>query len=234
MLHRKARLVVIVSCIFSFVYGAYHPDDLYYSIAFIKNIVKHHEVGALAPSSSFLAHEITKPIQEHTVATQPVYVLEVGAGTGVFTQKIIDILEDKKVPYILDVIEINKDYVDILKKRFSEYTAVTVHECSVLDWHPSYRYDHIVSGLPFTVMPSDVVIDIVDYYEKVVKPHGTISYFEYILTASLKRMTLFGDHKKEFIKKREHLKNFRQKWHTRTKKVYRNIPPAYVHHLSRS
>src|SRR5207302_359093 len=47
-------------------------------------------------------------------------------------------------------------------------------------------YDFIVSGLPFNNFPVELVRDIFAGYQRLLKPDGTLSFFEYTLVRELK------------------------------------------------
>lgn len=70
---------------------------------------KWKQVGAVAPSSRFLAQAIT----EHVTPSDD--VLEIGAGTGVFTE----VLTQKVPTQQLHVVEINPDY----QEQLNDYAA---------------------------------------------------------------------------------------------------------------
>jgi phosphatidylethanolamine/phosphatidyl-N-methylethanolamine N-methyltransferase len=186
------------------------------------------EVGAIAPSSKYLGYEISNYVVS---PEQPINVIEVGPGTGAFTQIIADKLKPKDR---LDVIEYNAPFVEVLKEKMKGYPNVHIHCISITDWKPDYKYDIMVSSLPFNVFSEDFVKAILSHYENIMKPDSMISYFEYMLFPSLKKMLLTGEKKNEFQKLHSILGDFRNKYEINTKKVFLNFPPAYVHNLKMS
>ena len=183
-------------------------------------------VGAILPSSPYLAEKITKNIRK---SDKPLKILEVGAGTGVFTTLIGAKL---KPDDILDVIELNSNFCDILKRSFEEERNIKVHCVSIMDWNPEYKYDFIISGLPFNAFNPELVRNILDKYQELIKPGGMISYFEYMFLANIKRIVLSEKEKAESEGTLLNVTEFRNKFKVQRDRVWLNMPPAYVYHLS--
>ncbi len=195
-------------------------------LVFALEIVKKPgEVGAIAPSSKHLGKVISQNVQSNS---NPLNVIEVGPGTGAFTKIIADKLkkEDR-----LDVIEYNPEFVKVLKEKFKSYSNVFIHCESITDWKPDYKYDYMVSSLPFNVFEIDFVQKILSHYEDIMKPDGIISYFEYMLFPKIKKRMLSQDKKDNFIKLHKVLSDFRGKYQINKKRVFRNFPPANVYNL---
>ncbi len=198
-------------------------------LTFISEIIrKPGEVGAVAPSSKYLGIEISNYVKS---PSEPINVIEVGPGTGAFTKIIADKL---KATDRLDVIEFNPEFVKVLKEKMNDYPNVFVHCLSITDWKPDYKYDYMVSSLPFNVFDDSFVKVILNHYEDIMKPNSMISYFEYMLFPKLKKMLLSGTKKENFLKLHKVLDDFRNKYEINTKKVFINFPPAYVHNLKLS
>jgi len=183
------------------------------------------KVGAVAPSSPLLAKAITKHIVKKDA---PIRVLEVGAGTGVFTEKIIAKLGKED---ILDVIEVDAELVEILREKFKAYSNVHIHWMSILDWRPNYKYDYIVSGLPFNALGVDFVIAVLDTYMQSIKNNGILSYFEYIWVSYIRTFFSRGPAKTNYIKSKLILSKFRKNFEFDKDFVLCNVPPAYAYHL---
>ncbi len=199
------------------------------------------QVGAIAPGSPYLAKEISKQIESAYAlnqANQPLRVLEAGGGCGALTADIEKRLGEINRGYILDVIEIDPGYCQVLHQKFSHNPNIRIHCADVSAWNPGYQYDVIISSLPFTSLPSDLVVRIVEQFKKLTKKGGFISYFEYILLADMKKAylgvkELFVEEqpKKEFEKKVSTLSNFRKEFGIESKRVFLNVMPAEIHHL---
>ena len=96
---------------------------------------------------------------------------------------------------------------------------------------PRATYDVIVSGLPLNNFAVDEVRRILDGLAKLAQPGGTLSFFEYI---AMRRMKAIVSGPAE----RRRLSGIRRAMHDEFKiheirrdAVWRNIPPAWVHHV---
>ena len=193
---------------------------------FVLEIIrKPGEVGAIAPSSKFLGEAISSYIKS---PEEPVNVIEVGPGTGAFTKIIADKLKPKDR---LDVIEYNQKFVEVLQEKFKDYPNVSVHCISITDWKPDYKYDFMVSSLPFNVFDAEFVKMILTHYENIIKPGGILSYFEYLFYPEIKKRILSNEKKENYLNLHKILKQFRKKYEMNTVKVFKNFPPACVHNL---
>jgi phospholipid N-methyltransferase len=233
-LYRSISLVLVTVLTIALVHQAAHTmwgDDY---LSFFKGIIKNPlQVGAITPCSTFVATEITKHIarNEHTEQSQPLYVLEAGGGSGIFTTKLEQMLDAQKVPYHLDVIEINPEYAQLLRERFAHNPSIAVHACDIVSWKPAYQYDCIISSLPFTNIPYETVEQILHTYAEIIKPQGMLSYIEYRWLADIKGLLLSAEQKKEYQKKRSLIAAFKEQFSRESVTVWANIPPVHVHHL---
>lgn len=188
-------------------------------------------VGAAAPSSGFLAKKITKNIKEpenRIEKEKPLKILEVGAGTGVFTEEIVKKMGPND---ILDVIEIDSGFCDILKNKFGHNKNVSVYGVSILDFDPGYKYDFIVSGLPFNAFDFKFVSAVLEKYKSIIENNGMVSYFEYALVGAFRKLFLFGDSKVDFKKNVQVRKDFIKQYGIDRDFILINFPPAYVYHM---
>lgn len=193
------------------------------------------QVGAIAPCSSRVAQEISKhintAINNRTDTKQPMHILEVGGGCGALTEEIEKKLNETGEMYLLDVLEIDAHYCTILQEKFKHNPRVQIRCVDATTWSPSYCYDVIISSLPFTSLPNEVVMAMVNQFKNLVKKGGFISYLEYILLARLKKAFLLGEKKKEFEEKISVLSDFKKDFGIETTKIWLNIMPANIHHL---
>lgn len=186
-------------------------------------------VGAVSPCSVFVAYEIIKYVAQNN--QQALRVLEVGGGSGALTRELEKVLTNKKVDYILDVIEIDPEYSALLQKRFAHNKNITIYCKNVLEFNPGYQYDYIISSLPFTTMDTELITQILKYYEAMIISGGILSYVEHMWFPELQQKMLNGDEKQLFAKKRTVVNTFKDTYLMETVNVYRNITPLYVHHL---
>jgi phospholipid N-methyltransferase len=135
-------------------------------------------------------------------------------------------------------VELNGHFVALLQRRFDQdwlfrtrrHQVRLVHG-PVEDMEGDGVYDYIVSGLPFNNFPVSLVREIFQVYCRLLKPGGTLSYFEYSLIRQLQT---------PFVNRRERRRLFRvgrvvgryiRSCEVRRQRIFMNVPPALVHHL---
>ncbi len=201
-------------------------------MTFFKGILRNpFQVGAFSPCSRFVGQEITRPVTQHAT-TKKLRVLEVGAGSGVFTTQLEDILSKKGIDYVVDVIEIDQEYCKTLNERFKNNKQFVLHCMSILDFTPEEPYDYIVSSLPFTTMPEDLVKNILNKYKTISKKGTKLSFVEHIWLPDIKEFFLKGKEKEVYKTKRKMVSDFKNEFPHETVRVYANITPLYVYHLT--
>jgi phosphatidylethanolamine/phosphatidyl-N-methylethanolamine N-methyltransferase len=194
-------------------------------VAFMVGLIKDPStVGALAPSSSYVAQELAQPLSAHA---GPRRILEIGAGTGQITDTLVTKITDQDT---LDVVELNKDFCTILSNKYANYTNVTVFSGSILDWNPEQPYDFIICTLPFNRFPYSLVEKIIMHAHDLIAPGGTFSYIELKYLGYFKQLFLSRDELKEFTLVRAYMKQFNQQCCYQKTTVLRNFPPAEVYH----
>lgn len=176
--------------------------------SFIKQYIKRpRTVGAILPSSKYLAGRMIENI-DFSCAD---YIMEYGPGTGVFTEQI---LKNRKRNTVILLLESNKDFYNLLKKKFGDELNLYIINDSA-EYIEKYliRYDipcldYIVSGLPFASLPHNVSTNILKQTQRYLKKEGKFITFQYTLL------------KKDFIGQFFSEVNI--------KREVRNLPPAYV------
>ncbi len=191
---------------------------------FLRNF---HTTGAIAPSSRFLGAALARYL---TPEGPPRKILEVGPGTGSVTRSI---LRRMRPDDHLEVVELNDAFVDVLKRNFQTdplFAAVAdravVHHDRVQALPQQQQFDVVVSGLPLNNFAADDVRSILESYQQLLKPGGTLSFFEYMFfrparSALPGRMRQVHQVLHPWLTKYE----FRRDW------VWMNVPPAWVHHV---
>jgi len=196
-------------------------------------------VGAIAPSSRFLARVVTRLIPQDDGGLR---VMEAGAGTGALTAEILRRLPERSH---LDIYEINPDFASHLAARFVHAAApgnngstrrhtdltVTVHNRKVQDVPPHPRYDVIVSGLPLNNFDPAVVRAILRTLFAALKPGGILVYFEYLLIREIKALTTGKQERRRLRRVGRITGDFLGRYEFRRESVFLNIPPAVVHYL---
>ena len=141
-----------------------------------KFIQKPKEIGSIVPSSSFLTKKMLANLPWNSIET----LVELGAGTGVFTDFIT---ENKKESCQILVIEQDFDMRKALQRKYSEfYYGVKAEK---LDWllqrNNLPQADCIVSGLPFAAFSESLRDKIMEAVTHSLKPGGIFVAFQYSL-----------------------------------------------------
>jgi len=196
------------------------------------------DTGALLPSSRFLARalasELRKGVPQGT-STNPYRILEVGPGTGSVTR---EILRQLRPGDHLDAVELNGRFVALLKRRFVKEWLFHFHRQQVKVIHSAVEdlpgegvYDFIVSGLPLNNFPVAHVRRIFQVYERLLKPGGTLTYFEYVLIRQLKTPFVNRRERRRLYRVGRVVGDYIRDFQVRRQKVLINVPPAIVRHL---
>lgn len=182
-------------------------------------------IGAIAESSEQLAHMITSEVPASGPQKR---ILEVGAGTGVFTKKLIEKLQPGDQ---LDVVELMPELCAILDKEFKDQTQVTIFCGDILDWTPNQGYSYIVSGLPFNSFPSELVTKITNHLVRLANPDASCSFFEYKWLPAIRNIFMNDEEKLVFTATRTAITDFVKRYEKHNTSVFFNMPPALVHFL---
>lgn len=210
------------------------PSSLQNYLTFFTQFRKRFETtGAIAPSSRFLAAAMTRYLAARN-NSQPVRILEVGPGTGPVTNRIIELLQPHDQ---LHLVELNPDFVNTLNQRFNAephwITAkhqTAIHQLSLQNYESEAPFDFIISGLPLNNFPAQLVNELVDTYFKLLKPGGTLSYFEYMFVRPIRKRLTRGAEQLRISQIDERLAEQCRKTRVRRDNVWLNIPPAWVQH----
>ncbi len=195
-------------------------------LVFLKQFVRNFaHTGAVTASSRFLAHAITDHVRP---GHEPVNILEVGAGTGAFTQRLVKLLRpgDRLVVY-----EINKEFADLLRKRFGGNSQVEIVCAPIQDIKRKPTFDFIVAGLPLNNFPPELVRGILETLRDVAKPGATASYFEYAAIRRLKSPFVGKAERERLRRVAAVMAEFLHRHHIRSRFVLFNVPPAFARQL---
>lgn len=203
------------------------------SFHFLRNLQgSFTSIGALLPTSLYAARAMAS---EFARRVGPRTVLEVGAGTGAITRAIVEQMgpDDRLVAY-----ELNQEFVAFLRQRFEQEPAfrrvrdqVTIVHGDVTTIDRSQRFDHIISAIPFTNLPANLVEAILDCYRAILKPDGTLTYIEYAYLRALKRRFMDDGQRLQVDAANAVLDTVLERHEFRCDTVLRNAPPAWIHHL---
>lgn len=146
-------------------------------VAFLyKFFLEPGKIGSITPSSSFLTSAMLADLPWDRMET----IVELGAGTGVFTHFIA---EHKKESGQVLVIE--RDFVMCKLLRIAHptfhYGAKAERLDWLLHWHNLPPADCIISGLPFAAFSKPLRHEIVAAVYRSLKPGGIFVAFQYSL-----------------------------------------------------
>ncbi|QDX92739.1 methyltransferase domain-containing protein [Brevibacillus laterosporus] len=151
----------------------YVRDKVRFFTTFVKSP---REVGSVTPSSARLSKRMLEGINWSEVTS----VAELGAGTGVFTQKLKHkILPDTKVFVYEQDHKLRAD----LQNRFPSFHHHSDAQCLSADLEQAgvEQVDVIISGLPFMNFPPELREQIVAEVIQSLKPGGAFVAFQYSL-----------------------------------------------------
>ena len=171
-------------------------------------------VGAVAPSSPALAERMMKSAEVGRAR----HVLELGPGTGAFTQAILDSMP-KESRYL--GIELNETFVAELKTRFpsQDFQIAGAQEFDfaayLADKEP---FDVIISGLPWTAFPRSLQEAILNNVMPHLSTGGRFATFAY-----------FGFHRLPSGQRFRGLLHQTLTGVKTSRVVWGNVPPAFVY-----
>ncbi|MEX0680614.1 MAG: rRNA adenine N-6-methyltransferase family protein [Balneolales bacterium] len=162
------------------------------------------------PSSRYLARDAVRMVVERLEkpGREPISILEVGAGTGIFTEHIVSALgkQDR-----FDVVELNNYFCNILKHRFTSSSTCKIYHQDILTFQPACKYDFVLSSLPYERIPTSVTRKLWEHKLSLCKPDSFIIYYKYLN---------FNHFRSRFEKQLVRSNLFDEKV------VFLNIPPA--------
>ncbi|WP_346888764.1 rRNA adenine N-6-methyltransferase family protein [Clostridium sp. UBA1056] len=175
---------------------------------FIKEFLKNpRNVGAIAPSSKYLSNKIVENINFRDCKC----IVEYGAGTGIFTEKVIN---RKSEDTLLLVFESNIIFYKELYYRYINKKNVKIINDGAenikiyLEKYNILEVDYIISGLPFTSLPLNISQNILENTKRVLKENGLFITFQYSMIKRNFFMHYFPN--------------------IDVDKVMLNVPPAYI------
>ena len=92
-------------------------------------------------------------------------------------------------------------------------------------------YDFIVSGLPINNFPVAQVREVFRAYQRLLKPGGTVSFFEYVLIRQLKSPFVNRRERRRLYRVGLVVERYLRDGQFRRQRVWFNFPPAYARHL---
>lgn len=148
------------------------------NLLFFRNFLRHpNRVGWLLPSSKYVVNSVLRPVDWNAARL----LVEYGPGTGTFTRRI---LERMRPDAKLIAFEVDPDFCSFLRKTISdprfhlfEESAANVH--SVLKRFEPSQADAVVSGIPFTTIPPELRIQIIQSTHSALRMGGQFLVYQF-------------------------------------------------------
>jgi phosphatidylethanolamine/phosphatidyl-N-methylethanolamine N-methyltransferase len=178
------------------------------NLNFFKEFLKQRRVvGAISPSSKFLAKRMVASIDFNKARV----IVEFGAGTGIFTKEILKHMHPEAK---LLVFETQASFCELIKSEISDNRMLLINDSAekvgeYLNQSGFEKADHIVSSLPFTVIPTQIKMGILNQSVKFLNTKGSFIQFQYSLNAHKLLKSKFKNVKLDFTPM--------------------NIPPAFIY-----
>ena len=92
-------------------------------------------------------------------------------------------------------------------------------------------YDFMISGLPLNNFSPELVEDIYQSYERLLKPAGTLTSFEYVWVRQMKMPFVSAAERSRLTKLTQYLEEKIHRYQIGAEIVFLNVPPAVARHL---
>lgn len=185
-------------------YSHSNPHNILKTI-FFQNFLKNwKETGSIVPSSRFLTKKMLSAID----FSKDLTILELGPGTGVFTQEILCRMRPEAS---LTALEINSDFITHLRKiRDKKFHLLETSAENISSVLKGEKADVIISGIPFSTIKKDVRERMLVEIKNNLADGGSFIQFQYSLDLYDFLKKLFNNNIKISF-------------------VSLNIPPAFVY-----
>jgi len=190
--------------------------------------------GALLPSSRFLARALVRYVAAGREG-QPRRILEAGPGTGAVTRRLVAAMGPNDR---LDLAECNEQFVHRLRQHLQTdpllgraAERIRLFHLPVQELVCESGYDVIVCGLPFNNFPAELVEQILGTLLNLLRPGGTLSFFEYMALRRLRMLWARGEEQQRLRAIERVMSRVFEQRRVQVDWVWLNLPPAWVHHL---
>lgn len=205
-------------------------------VTFLKQTLKtFRTTGAIAPSSPFLGRAMVKQLPRTGHFPADFRVLEVGPGTGPITEVVAKRMHGQGH---LELWEINPDFVEHLRRRIEKQKCfepmrarIHIEQGDIRSKVAGPHYDAILSGLPFNNFSPDEVTGFLEHFRALLKPGGTLSYFEYVAIRKLQAPFVSKERRVRLKVISQVVEEFAREHQLKSDIVPINFPPARVRHL---
>lgn len=147
-------------------------------VLFAKNFFKHPKMlGSVVPSSRFLIERLLKQVN----FTRARVIVEYGPGVGTFTREILRRMDQDAV---LLVLETNLEFVHFLRQSLADPRLRVVHGSAAdvqkaLNAQGLQHADYVISGIPFSTLPSDVRSTVLRATRSVLGKEGAFLVYQF-------------------------------------------------------
>lgn len=137
-------------------------------------------VGAVSPSTKFLGEKMLENVDFESSKL----IIELGPGTGVFTDLII---KRMRPDAILLVFELNDAFHSTLEARIKDPRVKIIHDSAefiekyINEIEKDAKSDVVISSLPLMVFPESLRLSVVDAAYNTLKKDGKYIQFQYSL-----------------------------------------------------
>lgn len=148
------------------------------TLLFARNFLKHPRMlGSIIPSSAFLMNRVLKQIDW---GRAKIFV-EFGPGVGNFTS---EILKRMRKDANLIVFETNAEFADFLRKSINDPRLHIVHGSAAqirtkIQLLGLKHADYVLSGIPFSTMPSEARDEILVATRSALCPNGALLVYQF-------------------------------------------------------
>ena len=166
-------------------------------LLFARNFFKHPRMlGSLIPSSRFLIDELLAQVNWSRARV----LVEYGPGVGSFTTEILRRMHPDAT---LIVIEMNEEFVKLLRSSYDDPRLHVVHGSaddvtSVLSGLGLDHADYVISGIPFSTMPSGVRDSILQKTHDALGNNGMFLVYQFSGDVLPHLRSLFREVKQDF------------------------------------
>ena len=152
-----------------------------YSLFLKETLSSPRAVGAVCPSSSYLAQSMAREVD----ITNDGFVIELGGGTGKITEAL---LKHGVAPNKLITIERSAELAAYLREKFPDIHVIEGDASQLVNLLESSKgvkkINSIVSGLPFKSLPKDIALAIKKQIQTLLQEGGKFIQFTYDLSLS--------------------------------------------------
>ncbi len=145
---------------------------------FLKGFAKHPVmVGSIIPSTDTLIDHMLSRVDWPTVDL----FVEYGPGVGTFCRTVLERMRGDAMYIAIDT---NPDFIEFLQRdiadsRFKPVLGSAADVVDIVRAHGFDHADHVLSGLPFSTLPTGVGPAIAAATHAVLKPGGTFLVYQY-------------------------------------------------------